>query len=681
MKRRILRYLLIALGVVLFTGYFAFRTFFFDPFESGYGPKLATLVPRDVDFYASKSNLAGDFDTFPKPRLAAQLESHPAGRDFLASDEWRGWATSLGLIDIEATVRAELERAQLPAGVEPLALFGGRELAFAGFLGPAGTAPLEWIALGRTNWAGKLALELLERPDWIGLAEQGLVAETVDSGVRLSGAQLARPLYFGRRRDVLVIATNAMLLLRAEELEARKGQDSFGQSARYHDHVRARSAVLGSLDGASEPVELYADVPKIAAALKLPTAWPNPKSLEPSELFASRLVQLDQVRDVAGVLSVGRAVRLDLNVGLSPEKHSPLQRRVYRMRGFDRGPVLNDVARFAPADTGLFAFVQSDLAGLLGAWIAVQEPALRDNLVSHLVRPLFGGASTDVLVAELDGAFRDQAALIVRPNDYPAMGPDGPPHNDLVVPAWSLILWVESRDKVDALRQKVIQNQARFGIQGRESGSGGVFTNEVEGGFVVYEYWSPAIPGTGHLASVNDGQLFVLSNSYQMIGQVLATYYQGGARYPRLADEVSFVNLMQEGQASSTALVYVQPGRILPTLRGMARRTAEDDLFRTVDWASLRAEFGKAEVAQNYSSEVWGRLSQETSDRVEVAVDGRIAAFQAEQREAELPRRIEALERRIQMVAGVDALLVQLRLGERSMEIALRALFAAAPRP
>lgn len=679
MKRRLLRYALIALAVVLFTGYFAFRTFFFDPLEGRYGAKLATLVPRDVDFFSAKANLADDFVDFPTPRLARELAAHPVGQRFLASSQWQTWSRDLGLVDMEATIRAELDKAGLPAGLDPTSLFGGRELALAAYLKPGGTEAAEWIALGRTNWMGKLALELLERPDWIGLSEQGLEATGVEGGVRLSGGQLARPLFLGRRRDVLLIATSESFLLRAEELEQRKGQDSFGQSARYHDHVEAKATVLETAGG--QPVEFYGDVAKSAAALGLPTEWPNPKSPEPWVVFLSRLFQLGEARDLAGVLSIGRALRLDANVALSPEEHSTLQRRMYRMRGFDRGPVLNDVARLAPADTGLFAYLQSDLAGLMREWLAVQEPALRENLVSHLVRPLFGGSSVDKLVDELDAAFRDQVAVIVRANDYPDMGPDGPPHNDTVVPAWAVVLWVESREKIDELRQKVIQNQARFGIQGRASGSSGVFTNEVQGGFVVYEYWSPAIQGTGHLSSVNDGQLFVLSNSYQMIGQVLGTYYQGGARNPRLADQVDFQNLMQEGQASSTVLAYLQPAGLVPTLAAMGRRTAEDDLLTVVDWQAKRVEFGKAVVAERFPSEVWGRLSTSIQDQVDVEVDKRVEAFQQELRERELPRRLEAVNEQMELLRGVDGALVQLRLTERALDLAVRALFAAAARP
>jgi hypothetical protein len=311
----------------------------------------------------------------------------------------------------------------------------------------------------------------------------------------------------------------------------------------------------------------------------------------------------------------------------------------------------------------------------------VQEPALRDNLLNHVVRPLLGATSLDGLVAEFDAAFRDGVAVIVRANDYPDMGPDGPPHNDAVVPAWTVALWMESRERVDELRQKVIQNQGRFGIQGRESGSPGVFTNEVQGGFTVYEYWSPAIQGTGHVASVNAGQLFLFSNSYQMIGQVLATYHQGGARAPRLADVPAFQNLMQEGQPNSSLLAYVQPGPFLPALRKMWARGAADDLFTDVDWQTLRAQFGREIVSQRFPGELWGRLSESTQAQVDRLVDERIAGYQATERERALPARLEALDRRIEWLSGIDAALLQWRFAERSLDLAVRALFRAAPRP
>ena len=57
MKRRILKYLLISLSLLILAGLWAFSTFFFNPFEDKYAYDLASLIPREVDFYVSKARL------------------------------------------------------------------------------------------------------------------------------------------------------------------------------------------------------------------------------------------------------------------------------------------------------------------------------------------------------------------------------------------------------------------------------------------------------------------------------------------------------------------------------------------------------------------------------------------------------------------------------------------------
>ena len=88
MPRRFLKVALISLGVVLFTGYFAFSTFLFNPLEARYAYDVSTLLPRDVDFFAAKSNLASDFDSNLEPRFLARFESTEWGQALLQSPQW-----------------------------------------------------------------------------------------------------------------------------------------------------------------------------------------------------------------------------------------------------------------------------------------------------------------------------------------------------------------------------------------------------------------------------------------------------------------------------------------------------------------------------------------------------------------------------------------------------------------
>ena len=59
-KKRWLKILTVLLAVVSFVGYFTFSTLLFPPHEGRWGFDVASLIPRDVDFFAAKADLSGD---------------------------------------------------------------------------------------------------------------------------------------------------------------------------------------------------------------------------------------------------------------------------------------------------------------------------------------------------------------------------------------------------------------------------------------------------------------------------------------------------------------------------------------------------------------------------------------------------------------------------------------------
>src|SRR5262245_9674906 len=83
MARRLLRYFLIGLVLLLLGGLWAFSFFFFKPFEGDYEYPLASLIPRDIDFYAAKNRLERDFDPFPRLKFLDAFEASAAGKAIL----------------------------------------------------------------------------------------------------------------------------------------------------------------------------------------------------------------------------------------------------------------------------------------------------------------------------------------------------------------------------------------------------------------------------------------------------------------------------------------------------------------------------------------------------------------------------------------------------------------------
>jgi len=205
-KSRLLRIFLVVAFVFVFAGYFAFSTFFFRPFESGLGVDVSALAPRDVDFFFARGNLRGLFDDFPSLAAADALEGNESYQSWKASPEAAEFYEQIGL----ENVLNELEaiKGQIPFGMTPLEIAGGRDLALAGRFDGPDLAAADWALYATLNWAGKLAVEALAYPGLTGLEDQGFQIEAEGDYVAISGGSLSRPIHITRIKDVAIIATS-----------------------------------------------------------------------------------------------------------------------------------------------------------------------------------------------------------------------------------------------------------------------------------------------------------------------------------------------------------------------------------------------------------------------------------------------------------------------------------------
>lgn len=666
MKRRLLKILLYTLLVIAFTGYFAFSTFLFSPTEGDYAADLSTLIPRDVDFYASKPGLADDLDPFPVPAFVDELRATGGGKAFFASPEWAQLRDENGLNQVGEQIEQAL--ASLPIDIEPLGVLGGRDLAVAGYF--RGSSSSDWAVYARGNWMAKLGLAVLRRPNWFDLSATGLTVVAEEDRATISGGELQRALHVTRLRDVLVIATDPAMVQAAIDLAAVKGEDSFGGSARYYDHIQQRIE--------ADEAELFVDYRALSEAMQYTGRWPDPDSQDFLPAFLARLFQSGALKELAGVLRFDTGVHLSTHGELASELVSAYQKQLYRKRGFDRD-TLNEAARFAPEDTAFLLYLTAPFGATLREVLAASEPALRENL-DGLVREVWSHPDARPLIEDLDETFQDRALLIVRENDYPA-DPDGPPNDGRAVFAWSLVLWSDGQDEVAELRKKIIDNQHLFGIQGAAPGEAGVYTNEASGGQEIFEYWSPFIPGTGHFASVLDvdrGQYFlVLSNQHKMLGTVLKTKIEGGPRNPRLSDKPRFQALVRTGLPSSNVVLYANPKAAGATLRKLARQAAEDEVV--IDWSVMRDQIDGRVLRENFPDWNLRTLTDEQRDQLEVLAGPARDAYAREVRDQRVPELLAKYERSILYAEEVTGALLGFGLDPKRMDISLRVLMDLEP--
>ncbi|MEY2807839.1 MAG: hypothetical protein RIR65_2256 [Planctomycetota bacterium] len=661
-KKRILKIAAIGAGVVAFAGYFAFSTFVFNPLEGDLEADVAALVPRDVDFYAARAGLKDAFGEFPELAARDRLDRWDAWRAWLDSPQKQKLAQAMDLDRSLARLREISD--QLPLGQKPVDVFGGEDLAVAGYFRGADLAQADWCAYGRCNWLGKLAVAALDHHESLGLARQGLSVRKGERWHVLSGGGLPRALHVARLRDVVMVATRPELLQQAFALESQAFADSFYQSAIYFDHVQNAER-----NARRDEFELYVNLRKLQDALQLKGPLPDPASQEFGEALLGRFVQLSSVKNVVGTIDVAEEFKLDLHGELSSEAITPEMARAYRGRGFDNNELWNEAARVAPADAAFFAYARLPASEALRAIVASMEPALRVNM-EDLFRNTGKYQSLDALVAEVEGALKDRVAFFARPNDY-AKREDDPPNDGQPTPAWALVLWPKNLAPLVALRDTIGTNSAKFGLQGLKPGDAGYYKREWRGFTSLREFHSRFVPGTGQIVTCDIQDIVVVTNHFGLLDQIISVYTQGESNR-RLGDDPGFLALTRSMTTGGHVFAYANPRTLVPILRQGAQRAVEDSIV--VDWRTQRASLEDKVLRERFPGQQRGRLSPEVQKQVDELVDPQLEAMEKAIRDEQVPRLLADRERQYAYLSGMRGVAALLRLDPKNFDVSVRAL-------
>jgi hypothetical protein len=674
-KRKLLRYLSIALAVLLFAGYFAFQTFFFSPFEGAYGYDVASLVPRDVDFFVAKADLKDDFTRFPELAVAEDFAGNERAQAFLELEAIRELLAGADLDALSATLDENL--ATLPLDVDPLDVLGGRDVAVAGYLRGNTAAEADWVIAARTNWMGKLGYELLSYPGLLDLQAQGLTVEeraigkeSTRKAIGLSGGALARQLFLTRIQDVLVVATQADLVERAVAFDVDRGEGSFGQSAKYGDNIDVQPR-------AGNELELYVDQRAFRKVFPGQSLIPEGKSDVFWSAFVPYLFDESAINELMGTARFAGGVTLRKHGTLSSEDMTGLQKRLYRARDLDKKELL-ELASPVPADVGLYVSVRANIGDLLRAAVEADPDRDRISNLEDLARKVWGHPDLMPLIDDIDSAFRDRIGFAIREHDYPDEGEDGPPHNGEKVFVWALILRVAERSKVEELRTRITARQVEFGIQGRGGrGTAGVFEHTVSGGVKVLEYWNELVPGTGHISTVLDGDWFIISNHHLMINQMVDARYEGrglnnhGAFHSIVsapeANEVS-----SAGMSSAQALVWLNPRAMSNTRYALAAMQAERDARNSINWSLERPRIEKLVLAREFPGQTWGRLSPEVEQQLAIAADPDIQAYEQQVVDERMPQLMADYRRLVRAQELFQHVVLELAIDQKRFDLFAR---------
>ncbi len=679
-KKRILKISAISLAVLLFLGYFAFSTFLFKPFESKWPHAVAGLIPRQVDFFLAKENLAADFGEFPVLAAWDQIEDTKGWRVWSGSPEFEAWTQKNDLDGLVERIREQTR--QLPLGLGPLDIFGGEEVAIAGNFAGQGLGNAQWMICGRVGWPGKLAAAVLRYPKLLRrFSGQNFVVESQDGVYGLTGGQLKKPLFITRVQDVLVVGNHKDLVARGPALKAVGGKDSLALSAGYIDQIMRVEDKVGE-----SGLQVLLDVGKTFQSLGKGGPWPNTKSDRFSQAFLGRLIQAPSCKDVHGLVRFDHGVQIDLSGTFSSESVTPFQSRLYRVDGFERDQMLRTAARMAPADCVLFAYMHGPIADLLAQVFDSVEPAMRSN-IEDAVKSTGHFKSLDDLLDALGSSLRNRMALIVRENDYGpviARGKDGQEFqaetDGMPVFAMTLVTWTQGADsvkKLDDIRDMVGRNPEKFGLKGYDSANPndtGYYIYD-SGGFATREFWSPLIPGTGMMATMlTDENHFWITNHERMFEALRRTYFQGGDRgYQRLSELPSFRRQVEGALDKANLIVWFNPKKAAPTLRKIAKQWAEDNVLNSINWAQQRPIVEREVRNEQFGGRPINQLSTAEVDRLRAIVDQRLTEWADEYRVVNTPKLMAKRDREITYMESMDHVLLQLRLDPKHFKLALRA--------
>jgi|688.fasta_scaffold00952_16 hypothetical protein len=658
-KSFLFRVFAIASGVLLFVAFFAFSTFFYSPFESDLEVDLAALAPRDVDFFAARADLEGVIGEFPRLRIEPELLAHPAVVAWADSRPGRELGQQIQTTFAQLKAQNEL----LPFGMQLHEVFGGEDLAVAGYFGGADLAAADWVVYGRTNWLGKLGAAAVRHPGLIGLEKQGFQVRVEEQFTELKGSQLPRTLYIGRIRDVALIATKPELVQAAFDLQSKSFADSFYQSASYHDWIQNAER-----SSARDELELYLNTRKLLENLRIAGPLPNTASQDFAPALLGRMFQLPALKHLMGTLSTQDGLQADLHGEFSSEKISDDMQRLYRLRGFEKAD-FDEVARYAPRNTGLFAYFHAPVSTLLRMTVASMEPAMRQNL-EDTFRNTGRYPKLEALIDDLDKGFKDRFALVVRPNDYPE-DPAGPPHNKVVVPAIGLILWSKDQGTIDSIRDLIGSQGPRFGLKGRNKNEAGYYKYQ-EAGYQTFEFWSELIDGTGVIVMAKSGEVNIITNSIGMLGHMIKTFSVGDEKYPRLSEDPRFTMQLQTGLESANFGLWLNPSTITPILRQTAAERAR--LSIRVDYASLRPIEERKLLDASYGGRKLSDLSPDERVRFDAEVNQRLDGMQAQVMREQLPALMGDEERWFKTAESLDGALLLLRWDPKSVDLSLRSL-------
>ena len=597
--------LLLVLGLA---GFFAFTALVWNPFE-GVVPEIRKAVPRNVDFFAGKRDLAGDFSEFPVPYFYEDFEASTGAGPVKDGDLFRSLARNREVQNaLQEIERVKAQLGEIPVlGVSILGDLIGKDFVVAGKFSQGGGTPT-WAAYTRVSWKIRAAFGFL-RFDGVREGLQGLRITWEEPLFRI---QAPGGVFFAAmHKDLLMVGNQKEFLAQSYDLIAGLGDgESFVSLSDYQDQRVKRLKEWMQRTGEQDPnyLEFALSVPALARAMPELPFWEKPREDGPQELkllhsfvnpkamhrLWGNLVFVPEQEESPPYLA--SLLTVDLNRG----ELTPSQNRFQSTAPGERETWLRAMLQNIPQKAAAAFALRIPVHVFLEQFANSMDPDMRKLVDEGLVSSGQRGGLRG-LIARVGSAFKPFVLVVVRNNDYPLYKKEFEVATPSPAPAVAWIFQANRREKkrVEELVQFFDTNYRNFGFDPKAR-----FTLPAgpRGFEKIREWGNPQIPATGELALVNgsdqmDG-LFLVSNSGKLLREIInARFSEAGvtalaadplvsASLDTLPPKVSGFGWFQGeglrdlmGRYREAARRRVEEGTPDPTWMLENRRKIEDEVF------------------------------------------------------------------------------------------------------
>jgi hypothetical protein len=594
-KKRLFKILGVSVGaLVIFLLLFA-AAFVFNPFEGSLAD-IRGVVPRRIDFFLRKPDLAGDFAEFPEPLFFDRLSQSPAWRELRAQPAFRRIAGDGG---VEHAIRQaeEVQRQLAGAHLDLLGDVAGREVLLAGRYRGGTAEDAAWCAYARVSWKIRAAWGLAAYGFVIDRArEQGIVLTWEEDLLRIEPDGAPQPLYAARAYDCVMFGNDRELVVESRDLALGVSRtEAFGGSASYVDAITGRIARWQEQTGAprTNAFEYFLHAGELLQRVTWDDGWPNANDRDDmnSRVLAS-FVNLKGWQFLAGALLVEPdSLSLLARVELNRNFHTDFQSRFFKTEEQNRAEWLDPFLGMVPHD----ACATAGLRMPAGDFLREMFQALLDEERSQLneaIKKTGDFNDFDALVARIEPALMPRSGFVFRKNE-----PDPDPRIKVLepspVPQIAWVFWLRPGQErvVDGLLEKMRAHHKTFGFTScylNPLGISGGATADA-----VSEFVSPQIAGTGMVAAIVFGSFFVVSNSGPLIVDMFRTRL---GRRASIAESSDLRTFFREVPPTVNGFAFVQAPQLEAVLRDYLRFTDVGSAEMDPEWATEQRPNAEAAV-------------------------------------------------------------------------------------